>query len=247
VILFAMHLSDGVVPMNGCLAGFLATAVLIAVGLRRLREEDLPKIALVTAAFFVTSVIHLPLGITSVHAVMTGLVGAVLGPYAGIAIFVGLVMQAILLGHGGFTTLGVNTVSLAVPALLFGVAFRRMLTWSAIRRGSSIRYALSVALGAGTLLVSLALQSAVLYLTIDEIPAIAGVWFLAHAILAVIEGILTAGIVDFLLRVKPELLGLPPEPNLRTAVEPALEEAIPISAIHSVVGSGNTSSSETSH
>jgi cobalt/nickel transport system permease protein len=242
-----MHLSDGVVPMNGCLAGFLAAALLIAFGLRRLREEDLPKIALVTAAFFVTSVIHMPLGITSVHAVMTGLVGAVLGGYAGIAIFVGLAMQAVLLGHGGFTTLGINTVSLAVPALLFGLAFRRLLTWSAVRRRTSLRSALSFALGAGSLLASLALQSAVLYLAIEEIPAIAGVWFLAHAILAVVEGILTAGIVDFLLRVKPELLGLPPEPFDRTTVQPAYEDAIPVSAIHSVVGSGNTSSSETSH
>ena len=242
-----MHLSDGVVPMNGCLAGFLATAVLIAVGLRRLREEDLPKIALVTAAFFVTSVVHLPLGITSVHAVMTGLVGAVLGGYAGIAIFIGLLMQAVLLGHGGFTTLGINTLSLAVPALLFGVAFRRMLTWPAVRRRATVRYALSVALGAGSLLLSLALQSAVLYLAIDEIPAIAGVWFLAHAVLAVVEGILTAGIVDFLLRVKPELLGLPPEPFERPTVAPALEEALHVRPLHSVVGSGNTSSSDTSH
>ena len=233
-----MHLSDGFVPMDWCAAGFVVTAILIAIGLRRLQEEDLPKIALVTAAFFVTSVVHLPLGITSVHAVMTGLVGAVLGGYAGIAIFVGLVLQAILLGHGGFTTLGINTVSLAVPALLFGTTFRRMLTWPSIRRRSSLRYALSVGLGAGSLLASLALQSLVLYLTIDEIPALAGVWFLAHAALAVVEGVLTAGVVDFLLRVKPELLGLPPAP--------ALEDAVPVGLIHSV-GSGNTSSSDTSH
>jgi cobalt/nickel transport system permease protein len=247
VILFAMHLSDGVVPMDWCTAGFVVAAILIAIGLRRLHEEDLPKIALVTAAFFVTSVIHLPLGITSVHAVMTGLIGAVLGGYAGIAIFIGLLMQAMLLGHGGFTTLGINTVSLALPALLFGTAFRRMLTWPAIRRRSSIRYALSVALGAGSLLASLALQSVVLFLTIAEIPAIAGVWFLAHTALAVVEGILTAGIVDFLLRVKPELLGLTSEPIEREPVEPAFDEAVAVLPIHSVVGSGNTSASDTSH
>ena len=247
MILFAMHLSDGVVPMDWCAAGFAAAALLIAIGLRRLHEEDLPKIALVTAAFFVTSVIHLPLGITSVHAVMTGLVGAVLGGYAGIAIFVGLVMQAMLLGHGGFTTLGINTVSLALPALLFGVAFRRMLTWPAIRSRSSLRYALSVALGAGTLLVSLGLQRIVLYFAVSEMTAIAGAWVLAHAALAVIEGLLTGGIVDFLIRVKPELLGLDAEPiGARPSSRP-IEEAVPVRAIHSVVGSGNTSSSDTSH
>jgi cobalt/nickel transport system permease protein len=240
-----MHLSDGFVPMDWCAAGYVVTAILVAIGLRRLREEDLPKIALVTAAFFVTSVIHLPLGITSVHAVMTGLVGAVLGSYAGIAIFIGLVMQAMLLGHGGFTTLGINTVSLAVPALLFGVAFRRMLAWPALRSRTSLRWVVSVALGAGSLLASLALQSVVLYLTVDEIPMIAGVWFAGHAALAGIEGILTAGIVDFLLRVKPELLGLPPEP---ISHEPVIEETMHVRPIHSVVvGSGNTSSSDTSH
>ena len=137
VILFAMHLSDGFVPMDWCAAGYLVTAILIGIGLRRLREEDLPKIALMTAAFFVTSSIHVKMGPTTVHAVMTGLVGAVLGGEAALAIFVGLLMQAILLSHGGFTTLGINAVSLSVPALLFGTGFRRLLAWPAIRRNAS--------------------------------------------------------------------------------------------------------------
>jgi cobalt/nickel transport system permease protein len=242
-----MHLSDGFVPVDWCSAGFVGAAVVVALGLRRLREEDLPKIALMTAAFFVTSSIHIKMGPTSVHAVMTGLVGAILGPYAGIAIFIGLVMQAMLLGHGGFTTLGINTVSLAVPALLFGVTFRRLLTCPGIRGRLLVRHALSAALGAGSLLATIAMQSVVLYFAVDEVPLIAGAWFLAHAVLAVIEGILTAGIVDFLIRVKPELLGVSRDPVEPVAPKAPVDERIPVVAAHSVVGSGNTSSSDTSH
>jgi cobalt/nickel transport system permease protein len=71
-----------------------------------------------TAAFFVASLVHVRVGPTSVHLLLNGLVGVVLGWRAGLAIPVGLFLQAALIGHGGFTTLGVNSVVLTVPALL---------------------------------------------------------------------------------------------------------------------------------
>ena len=191
-----MHLSDGFVPMDWCAAGYVLTAILVGIGLRRLREEDLPKIALMTAAFFVTSSIHVKMGPTSVHAVMTGLVGALLGGEAALAIFVGLLMQAMLLSHGGFTTLGINAVSRCPgvrPALRHRLSptarlacgspqcAKRRDTLRSLRRGSA---------SAVTLMTSILLQGAVLYLAVSDMTGIAAVWVLvAHAVLAVIEGI----------------------------------------------------------
>jgi cobalt/nickel transport system permease protein len=90
------------------------------------RDEEIPRIALLTAAFFVASLVHVRVGPTSVHLLLNGLVGVLLGGRAALAIGVGLALQALLIGHGGYNTLGVNTCILALPALLCGALFRRL-------------------------------------------------------------------------------------------------------------------------
>src|SRR5439155_14681639 len=100
------------------LAGFAVAAVLILVGSVRVRDEDIPFTALVTAVFFVASLIHIRVGPTSVHLLLNGLVGLTLGRRACLAVPVGLFLQGALLGHGDFSTLGVNTCVLLAPALL---------------------------------------------------------------------------------------------------------------------------------
>jgi len=76
-----MHISDGVLPLTVTIGGYVASAGLAAWSARRTSSEDLPKVAVVTAAFFVASLIHVPLGPTSVHLLIPGLTGALLGPW----------------------------------------------------------------------------------------------------------------------------------------------------------------------
>src|SRR5262249_24058426 len=57
---------------------------------------------------------------TSVHLILNGLVGVVLGRRAPLAVAVGLTLQYLLLSHGGLTTLGINTCIVALPALAGG-------------------------------------------------------------------------------------------------------------------------------
>src|SRR5262245_1829106 len=125
--LFALHLPDGFLPLNWCLVGMLGALTLVGIGCWRLREDEVPRVALLTAAFFVSSAIHVPLPPTSVHLLLNGLVGALLGWRAGVAIFIGLLMQMAFLGHGGWTTLGINTVVMALPALIVGGPFRALI------------------------------------------------------------------------------------------------------------------------
>src|SRR6516162_7120099 len=105
---FAVHISDGVLTTPWLAVGFGGLALLLLIGCRRVRDEEIPRIALLTAAFFVASLIHLRVGPTTVHLLLNGLVGVVLGRRAGLAIPVGLLLQALLFQHGGITTLGVN-------------------------------------------------------------------------------------------------------------------------------------------
>src|SRR4051812_34293229 len=108
-MLWAVHISDNVLSTPWWVGGFVVAAPLLWVAARRVRDDEIPQIALLTAAFFVSSLMHLAVGPTSVHLLLNGLVGVMLGRRAALAIFVGLLLQAILIGHGGYTTVGVNT------------------------------------------------------------------------------------------------------------------------------------------
>src|SRR5579871_1324305 len=121
--LWAVHISDGVLSGPWVLGGFCGMALLMLAACYRVRDEEIPRIALMTAAFFVASLIHVRVGPSSVHLLLNGLVGVVLGRRAPLAILVGLGLQAVLLGHGGFTTVGVNACVMALPALLAGWLF----------------------------------------------------------------------------------------------------------------------------
>jgi cobalt/nickel transport system permease protein len=131
LLLWAVHISDGVLTGPWLVGGFALAAALALVGAWRIRDEEIPKVALLTAAFFVASLIHVRVPPTSVHLVLNGLVGVILGRRSCLAIPVGLFLQASLIGHGGFSTLGVNSCVMVLPALLAGLLFAglRRLPW----------------------------------------------------------------------------------------------------------------------
>lgn len=102
------------------LAGLVALAAILAWSAAGLADRDLPRLAVVSAAFFVGSLVHIPFGPTAVHLLLNGVAGMVLGRRAPLAISCGLFLQVLLLHHGGWLTLGLNGVVLSVPALLAG-------------------------------------------------------------------------------------------------------------------------------
>jgi cobalt/nickel transport system permease protein len=129
--LWAVHIADGVLSLSACVVGFALAALLAALGAWRLRDDEVPRVAVLTSAFFIASSLRVPLPPSSVHLLLNGLVGIVLGWRVGLAIPVGLVLQAVLLGHGGFVSLGVNAVVMVLPALVACAAYRvlRRLSW----------------------------------------------------------------------------------------------------------------------
>src|SRR6516162_2778302 len=128
---FAVHISDGLLRAPWLAAGFVVSGLFVLLAAYRVRDEEIPRIAVLSAAFFVATLMHLPLGPTRVHLLLNGLVGVVLGRRAPLAILIGLALQAVLLGHGGFTALGVNACVMTLPALLAAVLFAvmRRLPW----------------------------------------------------------------------------------------------------------------------
>lgn len=198
-----MHISEGVLSAPVLLGGWTLAAAGAALGLRRLDYERIMTVAIISAAFFVASLIHVPVGPASVHLVLNGLLGAILGPAAFPAILIALLLQAVLFQYGGFAILGVNTLNMALPALLCFLLFR---PW--LRRGGRWRSVGAFLCGALAVLLSGLLTAAALALSGDAFLVTAQAILLAHIPIVFIEGVLTSIAVGFLAKVRPEMLSL---------------------------------------
>ena len=197
-----MHISDGVLSAPVWIGGYAAAATIIAATIKKIKVDNMPRVAVMTSAFFVASLIRVPLGPTSVHLVLSGLVGIILGPAAFISIFVGLVLQAFLFQHGGITTIGINAIIMGTPAFLAYEIFNLRKNFS-FKANEFIFGALAGASGIflGTLILALALIT-----TGSEFMGVAKYAALAHLPVIVIEAIITGFIASFLMKVKPEIL-----------------------------------------
>ncbi|ERN40251.1 ABC-type Co2+ transport system, permease component [Rubidibacter lacunae KORDI 51-2] len=210
-----MHVPDGLLPPSTAIAGYAITGGMTWYCLRKIERgnypsEKIPKASLLTAGFFVASLIHIPIPPASIHLVLNGMMGVTLGYFAFPAVLVGLFFQTVLFQHGGLSTLGVNTAMMGIPALLAYGLFRLL------ARRSCIRPARAIAAGfwAGSLALALSaaifctLVLATLPAEIDAQAERTALWAAAigYGIQAPIEGAFTAMLVGFLQRVKPELL-----------------------------------------
>jgi len=118
-----MHISEGILSGPILISGVALAAAGTAIGLRKLDYERIPRAAILSAAFFVASLIHVPVGPSSVHLILNGIVGLILGWGAFPVILVALILQAVFFQFGGITTLGVNTMIMALPAVLYYYLF----------------------------------------------------------------------------------------------------------------------------
>lgn len=197
-----MHIADGVLSAPVWIGGYCLTIGIAAASIKKIKTEDMPKVAVMTSAFFVASLIHIPLGPTSVHLVLNGLVGIILGPVAFFSIMVGLILQAFLFQHGGITTIGANSLMMGLPALAAYRIFnlRKKFKWRANEATfGSLAGAAGVFLG--TVILALLLVT-----TGTEFIGVAKYAALAHLPIIIIEAIVTGFIASFLAKVKPEIL-----------------------------------------
>ena len=210
-----MHIPDGVLSTAVALTGYATTGLATWHSLRKISRagdprRGVPKASLLTAAFFVASWIHIPVPPTSVHLVLNGLLGAVLGYYAFPAILIGLFFQAVMFQHGGLTTLGVNATIMGIPALLsYGLFRLRRAGGRESRARTGVLGFLAGALGVGiSSVIALILLVATIPSNLDSELERASIYALtlAHIPVMLLEGTFTALVVLFLQRVRPELL-----------------------------------------
>jgi len=126
-----MHIMEGFLPLTHALGWSAISLPFVAIGVHRLRRQlaEQPQTRLLTGAMggfaFVLSALKLP-SITGScsHPTGMGLGTALFGPALMTVIgTIVLLFQALLLAHGGITTLGANVFSMAVvgPYVAWGV------------------------------------------------------------------------------------------------------------------------------
>lgn len=118
----AMHIMEGYLPVSGCIAWGVVSVPFVVAGLfsmrKKLKEErkNITLIAMAGAFIFVISSLKIP-SVTGSCSHMTGTgLGAILFGVSSVSVLglIVLLFQAVLLAHGGLTTLGANTFSMAI-------------------------------------------------------------------------------------------------------------------------------------
>jgi cobalt/nickel transport system permease protein len=197
-----MHISEGVLSAPVLTTGATLTAAGCALGLKKLDYVRIPRVAILTSAFFVASLIHVPVGPSNAHLVLNGLMGLLLGWPAFPAILIALFLQALLFQFGGITSLGVNTFNMAFPAIICYYLFAYAV------RGNNHLISLGAAFGCGFLGILLGSLMVAVSLTFTGRPllGVAKVVVIAHLPVMIVEGLITLFSAQFLRKIKPELL-----------------------------------------
>jgi cobalt/nickel transport system permease protein len=210
-----MHIYEGFLPWQWCIFWYALALPVIAYGVIKIKKitekhpESKPVLAVVGAFMFVLSSLKLPSVTGSCsHPTGNGLGAVIFGPaVVSVMCVIVLVFQALLLGHGGLTTLGANTFSMGIIGPL--AAWLIYKGWQ--KSGWSILPGIFLAAFFADLLTyaTTAIQLSLAF----PIPTFDSALFKFMTIyaytqlpLAVAEGLLTVVIFDYIMKLRPDIL-----------------------------------------
>jgi cobalt/nickel transport system permease protein len=209
-----IHLGEGSFPLWALALWTGLGIALISTVVYRVRKDNIKthQIALAgigAAASFAIFQLNIPVW-GGIHMNLTGLVGILAGPLLGALIALVVNIFSAALGHGAVGLLGANILVNASEAIVAYYAFRTLvrMDWDVFPAGAS---AATLGLSAGAILMgAIIVVSGVngsALARADLTVAVAGLVGLNLGV-AVIEGILTGFVVQFLVSVRPDLVGL---------------------------------------
>ena len=212
-----MHIMEGFLPVKHCVGWSVASAPFVAYGLRtvnkRIKEnpEQRMLLGVATAFTFVLSALKMPSVTGSCsHPTGTGLGAVLFGPAAMAPIgAVVLLFQAILLAHGGLTTLGANIFSMAIVGPFAVYAIYHIAKTARLPFGVCIF--LAAAMGDLMTYVTTSVQLALAFPDpvggfTASFAKFAGIFALTQVPLAISEGFLTVIVFNALARFNPQEL-----------------------------------------
>lgn len=165
-----LHIPDGVIPLFWLALSFILCLVLLGIAIYQTKREDVqkkvPRIGIISALMLLS--MSVPLGFIPYHLNLTVLAGIILGPWLGfISIFiVNLILS--LIGHGGITVVGLNSLIIGSEVFLGYYLFR------------SLRKLLQIPLAAGVATMITLLISSLLMIGVVGLVQVNPVEFLHH-------------------------------------------------------------------
>ena len=217
----AMHIKEGILPIDWAGLWFLAAAPFVFFGLRTIerRRRESPQamtlVAMVGAAIFVISCMPIPVPSTATcsHPCGTGLGALLIGPGPTVVVAsIALTLQALFLAHGGLTTLGANVVSMGVVG-----AFSAYGLFHLLRRMRVPVFAAGLAAGLISDWATYTMTSVELAVVLRNQGSFWGMFAFMMAVFAptqvplgIAEGVITALAYRFVLQRRPDLLGACP-------------------------------------
>ena len=228
-----MHIMEGYLDPIWCLVWFIVMAPFFYFGVVKLRQvlRDHPDqkmmVALSGAFIFLISSLKLP-SVTGSSAHPTGTGIAVVFYGVGVCAVLStivLIFQALLIAHGGFTTLGANCVSMGIIGPLVGLVF-----WKILRKanvGVFISMVVADALADLMTYVVTAIQMALNVFTtnnanfVDAFVDFMSVYAVTQIPLAIIEGLILGMFAQYLVTARPDLFEIAD----KNTINPFVKEA----------------------
>jgi len=195
-----VHISDGIISVEVATITAIASFGFCIFSFKNLTNEKISIVAAMSALFFVTSFIHIPFGPTQIHLMLIGFIGIFLGELSFIAISIALILQALLLGFGGLSSLGANILVMSLPSylvyLLFKLNFFQKLK-------DKIKYFLVGFLGVFFATIFLFL---ILFFSKEEYLAVGYSIIAVNIPTMILEGIVTLFLLLYIKKTMPKLL-----------------------------------------
>jgi cobalt/nickel transport system permease protein len=204
-----MHIPDAFMPIWQGAIYWVIALVFVYLSLRwaknELNEEKLPLVAVLAAGIFALQSFNLPVSMgTSGHLVGGALVAIILGsPFAAVFILtLVLIVQGIMFGDGGITTMGANILNMGVVGGFVG--FYSFKGLKAATRSMPV----SAFIAAWLACLIPALCAAIELWFAGTFPLEAGLIAMGiyHAIIGVIEGIVTVAAIYLIMNVRPDMV-----------------------------------------
>jgi cobalt/nickel transport system permease protein len=212
-----MHIPDGFISPEISIVTFIITVVFWIISFKKVKnsldERQVPVMGLLTALFFAAQMMNYPIvGGTTGHLLGGASLGIILGPYAGcISMTIILVLQCLLFGDGGITTIGANILNMGIIGV-FIPAFL-LLALNKISKGKGLFAWVFISAFVGDVLAAIA-AGAELGLSVPTfqygLSVAVPVMAINHSVIGVIEGVVTVVLVGVLMKLRPDVLSKSP-------------------------------------